>query len=318
MTNNEEKTMNEVNETEVKKEKSAFWQKTAEFGKKAADFSKKAASEIQKNAKEASEKRKEDIYAQRLQKYNPLFAKECKSKGFTYPDVIMIEDNKSIQSIDVCESAIGWREIVDGVEMLHLSDDWAKNSGLEFIPSMMCHEVYCKDQLENQSFIKADMVFKRAHDERLAELKRIAHSLGAKRCSIEISESDGIAKKRSLSMDAKVDGMKGAGDFSSTAKSGEKQQGKVVAVFNGSDNPQRPELKWFANDDNINNLINMRCSDKNSIKYEVLVLSGSTSASVSKKVAAALDNVLKIKGKFSAQSESVKEHSSKLIFEIEF
>ena len=119
-------------------------------------------------------------------------------------------------------------------------------------------------------------------------------------------------------MDAKVDGMKGAGDFSSTAKSGEKQQGKVVAVFNGSDNPQRPELKWFANDDNINNLINMRCSDKNSIKYEVLVLSGSTSASVSKKVAAALDNVLKIKGKFSAQSESVKEHSSKLIFEIEF
>ncbi len=310
MNRNDEMNEKQVETVEEKKESgkaTAFWQKASDFGKKAADG-------IQKGAKVVADKTKEELYAQRLKKYKPLFAKEYKSKGFSVADIIQIIDNDELQKIDVCEGAIGWRETVSGVEILHLSDEWIKSSGLEFVPFAKCNETFCVDAFARSRYIKAENVFGKAHEERLAELERIAYMLGAKKCSIEIVESDCVAESTKIGM--KVDKNTASAGIGSASK--DQRSGKTVASFQGSDEPRRPELKWFSQDENIKNLIEMRCSDKNSIKSRVLALEGSSSATMSQSIACALDCVLKSKIGISMEREAIKEHSSKLIFEVEF
>ena len=94
------------------------------------------------------------------------------------------------------------------------------------------------------------------------------------------------------------------------------QSGKNISEFEGHDDPKEPDLKWFMHDDNIKNLIKMRCNK--AIKSNVLELSGSASATMSKALACALDDVMKVGGSLSMEKQSVKEHNTKLIFEIEF
>ena len=96
------------------------------------------------------------------------------------------------------------------------------------------------------------------------------------------------------------------------------QSGKTTSYFAGTNAPQKPNLKWFAHDDNIKRLIEMRCSDSNSIKSKVMELKGSSVATMSKKVACAIDSVMKVSGKISMEKKSVKEHNELLIYEVEF
>ena len=79
-----------------------------------------------------------------------------------------------------------------------------------------------------------------------------------------------------------------------------------------------PVLKWFAHDENIKHLIEMRCSDNNSIKSKILELKGSSSATMSKKCACAIDKILNIKGSLSMEKQTIKEYNNILLYEIEF
>ena len=88
--------------------------------------------------------------------------------------------------------------------------------------------------------------------------------------------------------------------------------------FGGNNAPTRPELKWFAYDDNIKGLIEMRCSEDNSINSTTLELNGACSATMSTKIACAIDNILKTSGNLSMEKQVQKEHTAKLIFELEF
>ena len=286
---------------------SNIWQKASDLGKKAADG-------IQKGVKDISEKTKEEIFEQRLKKYNPLTAKEFKSKGFSLAKVIKIVSNDDVQEIDVCEGAIGWRDRSGAAEVLYLSYDYVKSSNINFFPSANINEVYCVDQFDSSRYIQADSVFGKAHEERLAELERIAYMLGAKTCTIELVEGEKTDKSNGM----------GGGVMLLSASAQKKigteknKSGRTVSHFNGNNEPRRPELKWFKNDMNILALIDMRCSGDNSIKSRSLTLEGSNFASVSKNVAAAVDVIKKFKASASMEQKADEEHSSKLIFDVEF
>ena len=62
----------------------------------------------------------------------------------------------------------------------------------------------------------------------------------------------------------------------------------------------------------------MRLGKARSIKSKVLELSGACSATMDKKTACAIDKLLKIGGSISMEKQAVKEHSSVLIFEVQF
>jgi len=309
-------------------DKTTKGKKFADFLSKATDASKKVAASVATNVQEGasnlSEKMKQDSYERRLKKYNPLFAKEFKSKSFKLPEIIKIDSDQDRKNIDVCQGAIGWRETTKhNHDVLYLYKDFAEQCGIRFIPEPSVGMAYFVDKHEDvKTYIDTDLIFSRAKDERLAELENIAYSLGAKSCYIEIIESDAQIESTKTSVKEsyknKDISAEASSQSESTRKNSSKQSGKAKIYFDGSDSPKRPELKWFKNDRNILNLIEMRCSNANSVKSKVLELEGATSATMSDSVACSIDLIKQSKTSVSVQKQASKEQYSKLIFEVEF
>lgn len=297
----------------------------SDFLHKASDIGKKAADNIQEGAKVLSENMKNDSYLRRMKKYNPLFPEKYHSQDFKLPNMIVIVDDAIRRDIDVCEGAIGWTDNSTGMEILFLYDEYIEQSGITFIPVASCDAAYYVDSFDKSRYIRTDCIFGKAHEEKLSELKTIAHSLGALCCTIEIVESTSEAevskKSGSLGLRYKIVSAGGSYNNSSTSLNKNSRSGKIIAEFEGGTKPTRPKLKWFAQDNNINALIDMRCSGNNSLKNEVLELSGTSHSTMSVKTACAIDlSIMKIGGKssISMENQATKEHNSKLIFEVYF
>ena len=292
---------------------------------KASDIGKKVAGNVQEGAKALSEKSKNDSYMRRMKKYNPLFPEKYHSEDFKIPNMIMIVDDAVRRGIDVCEGAIGWIGNETGMEILFLYDEYIEQSGINFIPVATCDAIYYVDSFDRNRFVRTDCIFTKAHEEKLAELEHIAYALGAKSCSIEIAETNVDVESNRKNSFSKLN-YKGISAGESYEKSNQHKKlnsrsGKITAIFEGDNSPRCPELKWFAKDDNIKGLIEMRCSGNNSIKSKVLELSGSSHSTMSQKTACAIDGAIKKIGSKSGvnmEKQATKENSSKLIFEVEF
>lgn len=298
---------------------SGLVQQTVSLGKKAATDAKEGVVAI-------VEKSKADSYARRLRKYNPLFPDQYTSESFNLPNIIMIVDDAVRRGIDVCEGSIGWLSKESGVEVLCLYDEAVAFSGIQFIPSVTCDAVYYVDSYDRRRFIRTDCIFSKAHEERMAELKHIAYSLGAKRCTIEITEStsDVQVQNKSVSISEHFKSFSSnesaEQSISQTGKS--RRSGHIEVEFEGNVTPHMPELKWFEHDDNIRRLIEMCCDGKRSVRTETLELSGSSSATMSQKTACAIDGAIGklggAKGNTSMDAQAAREHHSTLHFHIEF
>jgi len=319
----------------------------ANFFNKASDIGKKVADNVQKGTQAIAEKTKNDIRDYRIKKYNPLFPKDFKSKKFHTPNIIQIVDDAERRNIDVCQGSMGWRSKVDGTEVMFLYDEMIQASGIQFVPAATCDAVYYVDNFDRNKYIKTDCIFSKAHEERLAELERIAYCLGAKVCTIEIIEKQNTKEIKARNYAGS--GKSSAETFGSKKGSKEeiekstkenvslgfseqeniKLSGRTVTHFEGSITPTKPELKWFAHDENVKGLIEMRCSNNNAIKSRTLELEGASSATMSRKTACNLDSVLSmigggIKAKntstnaITMEKEATREHLSKLIYTIEF
>ncbi len=292
---------------------------------KTSEISKKLSDTVQEKAKDLSEKNKNENYLKRLKKYNPLFPDEFYSESFNLPNMIVIVDDAVRKGIDVCEGAIGWLSNEKGVEILHLYDEEIEKCGIKFVPAPICDAVYYVDRFDRNRFIQIDCIFSKAHEERLAELKHIAYSLGAKKCSIEISENSLLYENKNenlkinLPLEKIVAGLSGERVFSKSEKI--TQKGIIEATFEGSDEVKMPQLKWFANDDTIKRLIEMRMENRNQLKTEIFELEGSVSATMSQKTACTIDGAIETinaKGGANMEGQAVRENHSKLIYKVEF
>ena len=297
---------------------SGVLQKTTEAGKK-------LSINVQEKAKDLSEKSKNENYLKKLKKYNPLFPDLFYSDSFNIPNIIVIVDDAVRKDIDVCEGAIGWLSNEKGTEVLHLYDEEVERCGIKFVPSVVCDAYYYVDRFDRTRFIQTDCIFSKAHEERLAELKHIAYSLGAKKCSIEISESSLVSENKNANMKINlplekiVAGLSGERVFSKSEKI--TQKGIIEATFEGSDEVKMPQLKWFANDDTIKRLIEMRMENRNQLKTEIFELEGSVSATMSQKTACTIDGAIgtvNAKGGANMEGQAARENHSKLIYKVEF
>lgn len=300
------------------------------FLKKTSEVSKSAAESVQKSAAALSEKAKQDSLTRRIKKYNPLFPDEYNSEAFCIPNMIVIVDDAVRRGIDVCEGAIGWRSNQNGMEVLHLYDEAIAMSGIQFVPAITCDAVYYVDSFDRNRYIRTDCIFDRAHNERMAELKHIAHMLGAKSCSIEFCEIanqvSSSSRHSALSENANVNSavVSSNEDFkqSSTSQNHTKWDGRITSEFKGSDTPRRPQLKWFAHDEMIKRLIDARCKGTNTLTSETIELYGSSSATMSQNTACAIDSAINKIGGFNGLSSmelnAKMEHSKKLIFHVQF
>ena len=260
-------------------------------------------------------------YNARMKKYNPLFPQIYTDVQFRLPNIVRIVDDAVRKDIDVCVGAIGWISKEKDIEVMHLYDEAIEFSGLQFLPTPTCDSVYYVDPHDRKTFINVDAYFSNMQQERLAELQHIAFSLGAKEYSVEIIESTYEASSSSVSVDAKAQGAKASADNNKSKNITTQSQTAARATFSASRNPTQPTLCWFAKDNNIINLINMRCSgneDEGITSYS-FELNSSCAQSMSFATAVKVDAAVKGMGansNFSTQSE--QEHSRKMIYHIEF
>lgn len=300
--------------------------KLSELVQNTVNFSKKTAADAKHGVVAMVEKSKANSFARRMKKYNPLFPEQYQSNSFNLPNVIMIVDDAVRRGIDVCEGAIGWLSNESGVEVLCLYDEAVDFSGIQFVPSASCDAFYYVDSFNRNRFIRTDCVFDKAHDDRMAELKYIAFCLGAKSCTIDISETsvDTQIQNKNVKLSEKFKGVSSTESVEQNISSSGKtyRRGRIEIEFEGEHTPHQPELKWFAHDDNIKYLVEMCCSGKRTVKTETLELSGSSSATMSQKTACALDAAIGkmggMKGNSSMDAQAKNEHQSKLLFHIEF
>ena len=165
------------------------------------DLGKKVVADTKVGVTAMVEKSKADEYARRLKKYNPLFPEQYQSASFNLPNIIVIVDDAVRRGIDVCEGSIGWLSKDSGAEVLHQYDEAVQFSGVQFVPAATCDAVYYVDSFDRNRFIRTDCIFSKAHEEKIAELKHIAYSIGAKRCTIDISESSTKSKTKLATAD---------------------------------------------------------------------------------------------------------------------
>ena len=296
---------------------------------KAADLGKVVAVGVQGGIKEYAAQTEQETYERKLKKYNPLFPDRYNSPEFNLPNMVMIVDDAVRKGIDVCEGAIGWLRKENDVEILCLYDEAVAFSGLQFVPAATCDSVYYVDSFDRRRFVRLDCLFKKSHEEKIAELQHIAYCLGAKSCSVQIRETD-IQKKDSKRKFANKERalIKGIqtkaeteGEVQAAYQNSVERKGHSYAAFEGTQEVKRPNLKWFLHDDNIKQLIEMRCEGNNAIKTLTLELEGSASATMSQKTALAIDGaVSKIasKSELRMENQATQENYSKLVFHIEF
>ncbi len=315
---------------------SSVTEKALSTGKKGAEFakdvvaqtargSKALATGLAKSAKDISEKAKNDSYIRRLKKYNPLFLEEYNQEEFFVPNIICIVDDAVRRDVDVCKGAIGWRDNKKGTEVLFLYDEFVKDCGLTFVPSALCDELYYVDSHDRGRYIKLDYIFQQSHEEKLAELEHIAYALGAKSCTIEFEEMSVThdKKKRASNAGGEVSFAHAAENYSaeSSKDSLVKCSSKSETKFKGNDKVVLPTLKWFEHDKNIQNLIEYRCKGGNEITTKTLRLSGSSSATMSRKAANSIDAAVSEMGinqSYSMEDKSVKESELKIVYHLEF
>ena len=251
-----------------------------DFFKKAAVVGKKVAVNVHDAAIVTSEKIKEDSKNRRLKKYHPITLKEYKSKKFNIPNVIKIVDDAETKHIDVCADAIGRLVNEKGVEIFYINDEFVPACGLHFVPAPVCDGIYHVDNFDRARFIHTDEIFSKALEEKLAELEHIAFCLGARSCSIEIIDDNREKNERKTESKTSIDEAENATSVESMNTAKRNNRGKIETTFSQSSIPQHPRLKWFAHNDNMRNLIEMRLSENGSVRSKTLELSGNSSATL--------------------------------------
>ncbi|MGM9619514.1 MAG: hypothetical protein ACI3W8_06760 [Oscillospiraceae bacterium] len=206
--------------------------------------------------------------------------------------------------------------------MLHLYDEAIAFSGLHFLPAATCDAIYYVDPYDRNRYISLDCYFSTIQEAQLAELQHIAFSLGAKKYEVELAE---VSKKKSTFKGDIQLNAAGHGDGHAVVerdKSTETKNSSLAkATFASGRKPSRPYLLWYAHDNNIKNLIDMRCSEENGSKmptYEIR-LNSSSVAVISTRTAAEIDAAagkLGMKSNFSTQCAT--EHSKVMYLKLEF
>lgn len=287
--------------------------------KAAKDNAQLLAERAQVMAEVQQAKNKEAL----IKKLCPLFPENYCAPEFKIPNLVRIVDDAVRRGVDVCEGAIGWLSSEKGVEILHLYDEAIEFSNLNFLPAATCDSVYYVDPYNRSTFISIDCYFSHMQESRLAELQHIAYSLGAKHYWVEMVESEYSKQDsfKSASVSATVANASGNEEQHKTNST--KSMSVAEAVFTSVRKPVEPNLCWFAKDNNILNLIKMRCSEesRDEISTYTIELSNSNAASMSITAAAKIDEALSglkigINANFSHNSK--KEHNRKMYFKLEF
>lgn len=239
------------------------------------------------------------------------------------PELIRIVDrDKAHEDHEVCVGSIGYLTTIKGSDILNVYKDCAKSLGVYFSP-IVSTTVYYIDPFKKDFYVCLDDYFSYLKKERVSELERIAMDLGAKHVKIAYKEQKKTIVKQNSKASTKAGKLGGAEAVSEHATN-EYSSVEIAADVKmlGHDHPKAPELTYFKNDSDIENLIKTQTgSGENRIQSKTYAFQCSKFSGISEKTAVKIDAALqqmKCAGSASVASEAQRENRTVLEYTIEF
>lgn len=307
----------------------------AGFAKDQAVAAAGAASKaVAAGAANASEKASIALQERKENWYHPVFLDQYQATDFDMPKLIVIADEDIRKGNEFCEGAIGWLNTRRVPEIIFMYEEFVEQSGVQFSPRPMCGCAYYRHPFNKDLYLPVKDYISICKRDQLTELKNIACMLGAVHCSVEVLEDKGIVGKlgsvANMRADAPIaEGAREKATYNEETNVGvgysssESLKIEMNEYFEAGATPQRPELQWFKNDNEILSLIEKRCNpDAGGVlsKYSIDITS-SASSSISIDLASKIDASLgaasvKVGSKLTAGLK--RDEKKRFFFKIEF
>ena len=270
-------------------------------------------------ASQAEARRKAD-----LERLKPLFLDDSERAEFVMPKMILVaEMDKAHADNPVCEGSVGFKTVVDDMSAITIYRDRIDDFGLTFYPELE-NNVYYVDPCDRNHYISLDDYFSFMKMQRVAELQRIAQSLGATHFKVTYKEkSKSVASKTvdaALAAKAGKEGVDTKASRSIHDSSLASISIEAEMRFPGHA-PIRPELHYLKKEINIVNLIEMRMDPLSPLQQQRFNIELSNSSGIREKDAVKIDAMLKsmkISGNTTVVAEVQNEARRILEYEIAF
>ena len=310
-----------------------------QFGNAAVDAASKMANALQENVapalqqgvSDAAESANHLVSSAKKSIFGSLLKEEIEAESFVLPKMINVIDASEKRTVDLEFGAIGWQSKEGKIKVLHIYEDALDIVPCDFYPSASSKSglVFYVDQLNPHRYIDLSKYFDIVADEKRAELLDIAYRLGAKHCHLECREEKRsiVSGKAARKQTAKfqVDGVPFKATNQGEVEAEFEKYGTAVTLFSqeysGSNDPQYPDLHWYAHDPKILQLIEARCDRANELKRYSVEISDTQSVTFDLNVAVGIDKAIEKMGlanSFSFKDQTQQEKRRKLTFVVEF
>jgi hypothetical protein len=246
---------------------------------------------------------------------------------FTMPDIInVVEKDKKHAESKACDHSLGHLSIENGLPVLNVYPHHMKDLGITFFPDMK-KGIYYVDPYQKDHYIYIEDYFSQLKTARVNELEKLAYCLGATHAEILFKTNTVELEKAKKKADLGVKkGKKKLVDVKAEHSESEskKESMEVAKVINasGHDDPQVPDLVYFKNDEDIQNLIFMRMDNKSKLTDKECSIKYSNSSGIKSADAAKIQGAVDKLGGGSAgvsiTDETLTENYMTLIYKIVF
>ncbi len=259
-----------------------------------------------------------------LERLKPMFQEDFKEDEFVLPKMIRVaEIDKAHAESLACKGSVGYKTVMDDTSMVTIFRNFIDTLGLTFYPELD-NGVYYVDPCDRDHYIALEDYFSFMKMQRVAELQRIAQSLGAKHFRVSSREKTETVSSNSIDAAASVKaiGQSGGAGYSHAASNSSMTSMSIEAEmrFPGHD-PIRPELHYLKKEINVINLIEMRMDPLSPLQHQHITIEMINSSGLKVKDAAKIDamfKAIKLSANTSIVSEAQNEAKRILEYDIEF
>lgn len=270
------------------------------------------------------EKQRQAKLKRDLDALNPIFSDNLTDGDFFLPKMLQLaEMDKKHASNPICEGSIGHEMLVKDLRIVTVYRDQTSHWGLRFYPDEN-QDFYYVDPVNPQLYIAIDYFFDYLRQARIGELQRIAQDLGASNFKVTIKERKKTLYKKSqtekITGKYKSNTVGVQGDHSTSNSEMSEGEIAVQASFEGHA-PKQPQLNYYKNEPQINDLIQMRLHRENAIRDQHLFLQCAHSSGITEKTAASIDaafTAMKCTGNTTFTSEAQNETRQIFQYDIVF
>ncbi len=258
---------------------------------------------------------------------SPANVSSTRGASFAMPAIIHVVDkDKKHADSKACEHSLGHLSEENGITVLNVYPHHMKDLGVSFFPNAE-RSIYYVDPVQKDLYIDIQEYFQQLKLARVNELEQLAYALGAthfeilfKTNTVELEKAKkkaelGVKKGKKKLVDVKAE---------HDEKEMKKESIEVAKALDlgGHSDPQVPEMVYFKDNADIQNLIYMRMDKKNDLKKKECSIKYSFSSGITESDAAKIQGAVDKMGGGSAgvslMNESLNESHTTLIYKIEF